>query len=63
MNGNGYPYPMRGFPSSRPSMMDNMENDMGAFDDINMTHGQSLDQASRARLPRQNVPTDRVCRL
>ncbi|KAH7394082.1 white collar [Phaeosphaeria sp. MPI-PUGE-AT-0046c] len=42
MNGNGYPYPMRGFPSSRPSMMDNMDNDMGAFD--NMNQGQSLDQ-------------------
>lgn len=46
MNGNSYPYPMRAFPSSRPNMMDNMENDMGAFGDMNQ--GQSLDQASHA---------------
>jgi PAS domain-containing protein len=53
MNGNGYPYPMRSFPSSRQNMlenmenMENMENDMGGFEDMNqMNQGQSLDQAS-----------------
>jgi PAS domain-containing protein len=44
MNGNGYPYPMRAFPSSRPPMMENMEGGMGAYSDI--YQGQSLDQAS-----------------
>jgi len=42
MNGNGYPYPMRSFPSNGPTMMDNMQNGMNAFDD--MGQGQSLDQ-------------------
>jgi PAS domain-containing protein len=44
MNTNGYPYPMRAFPSSRPPMMENMEDGMGAYGDI--YSGQSLDQAS-----------------
>jgi PAS domain S-box-containing protein len=44
MNGNGYPYPMRAFASSRPPMMETMQGGMGAYDDMNQ--GQSLDQAS-----------------
>nr|ACS74817.1 white collar [Parastagonospora avenae f. sp. tritici]ACS74818.1 white collar [Parastagonospora avenae f. sp. tritici] len=42
MNGNGYPYPMRSFASNRQNMMDNMDNGMGGFEDMNQ--GQSLDQ-------------------
>lgn len=42
-------------------MMDNIENDMGAFGDLNQ--GQSLDQASHACLLRPSAPADPVCRL
>jgi PAS domain-containing protein len=45
MNGNGYPYPMRSFPSSRPAMMENMHSGMGTYHD-DLDQGQSLDQAS-----------------
>jgi PAS domain-containing protein len=46
MNGNGYPYPMRSFPSGRQNMMENMDNRMGGYDDMHMNQGQSLDQVS-----------------